>query len=291
MMKTMGVIRWLCLWAMLGCVACGGSSLSNAYGGHAQEQAPSPAMAESMDARAMEPPADYDHDRVGDMDDMSDGMLAPDGAKLAMAQTGAAPPPPPGQSAPPTVGKPPKKLETAAGPMLIYTANFTVAIFEVDDGLRRVEKIARDLGGFLARRDDATITIRVPVAEFDAAVSRIEGIGDVLHRNISSEDVTEEFRDLGLQLKNLRALRDRLAKLLDRAETVEDAIKVERELGRVSGQIDRIEGRMKFLGDRAAMSTLTVEFHLRATDLAGPGEFQLPIGWLHELGLGRLLSL
>lgn len=295
MTKIMGVVQWLWLMGLLCLAACGGSYSSGAA--EAKKYEPSRASY-AMDA-PMEPEAD-DYGG-GDEDMLADDMDA-DGAMLAqlstdeyrgeMAGPGAAPPPPPApKSKLKSVGKPPEELKTATGPMLIYTAEFTLAIFEVDEGLKAVEKIARDLGGFLARRDDTSITVRIPVAEFDRAVKRVESVGDVLHRNVMSEDVTEEFRDLGIQLANLRAMRDRLAKLLDRAETVEDALKVERELGRVAGQIDRIEGRMKFLKDRAAMSTLTVSFQELPTDLSGPGEVRLPIGWLSELGLGRLLSL
>ena len=66
---------------------------------------------------------------------------------------------------------------------------------------------------------------------------------------------------------------------------------VERELGRVAGAIDRIEGRMKFLSDRARMSTITVEFTKKVSDSVSGRPVNLPIHWLHQMGLGRLLSL
>ncbi len=67
--------------------------------------------------------------------------------------------------------------------MLIYTAQVTMAVFEVNASLARVEAIGRELGGFLAKRDDHAITIRVPSERFDEAVRRVEGVGDMLHRN------------------------------------------------------------------------------------------------------------
>ncbi len=175
--------------------------------------------------------------------------------------------------------------------MLIYTAQITMAVFEVNTSLGRVEAIGRELGGFLAKRDDQSITIRVPAAVFQDAVKRIEGVGDMLHRNVVAEDVTEEFRDLEIRLKSARAVQARLTELLAKAVKVEESIAIERELDRVSGEIERIEGRIKFLKDRAAFSTITVRFEAKATEQVGNASVRLPVGWLNEINLPRLLRL
>jgi Domain of unknown function (DUF4349) len=209
-----------------------------------------------------------------------------------------APPPPPSPllaspETPATGAKQPTAGEVAAvrGPMLIYTAEITMAVFEVNAALARVEVLGREEGGFLSRRDDRSITIRVPAARFDDAVKRIEQMGDMLHRNVTAEDVTEEFRDLDVQLESARAVRNRLEQLLARAAKVEEAVQVERELDRVASEIDRIEGRMKFLKDRAAYSTITVSFQPQPKEELSRSPFRLPVPWLNDLGLGRLLSL
>ncbi len=176
-------------------------------------------------------------------------------------------------------------------PMLIYTADLTMAVFEVGASLSAIEQVAREVGGFLARRDDMSITIRVPSKSFDDAVKRVEKIGDMIHRNVSTEDVTEEFLDLEVRLKNARAIRERLEQLLAKATKVEESLLIERELGRVAGEIERIEGRMKYLRDRAAFSTITVRFQPRKTETDTPARVQVPVPWLSELGLGRLLNL
>jgi len=122
-------------------------------------------------------------------------------------------------------------------------------------------------------------------------VKQLEGIGDVLHRNVVAEDVSEEFHDLQIQLRNLQAMRERLVVLLGKANKVEEAIAVERELGRVAGEIDRIQGRLKFLADRAALSTITVRFEPRAPESIQKGPFVVPLPWLHDLGIDRLINL
>jgi hypothetical protein len=176
------------------------------------------------------------------------------------------------------------------GPMLIYSAQITMAVFEVNKGLANVEELGREMGGFLARRDDTAITIRVPVGRFPEAVKRIEKMGDMLHRNVTAEDVTEEFRDVEVRLKNSRAVRDRLEQLLQKAVKVEESVIIEKELARVTQEIEQMEGRIKFLKDRAAFSTITVTFEAHRQENVA-STFKLPVGWLGELGLGRLLSL
>ncbi|WP_437962644.1 DUF4349 domain-containing protein (plasmid) [Sorangium sp. So ce119] len=182
-------------------------------------------------------------------------------------------------------------VSASPAPLLIYTAQIAMAVFEVGASLGKVEALAQELGGFLARRDDRTITIRVPAARFDEALKRLEGLGDMLQRNVVAEDVTEEFLDLGIRIRNARAVRDRLEKLLDKAVKVEESIQLERELARVAGELERLEGRLKYLRDRVAFSTLTVSFQPRSTETITPSGPRLPIDWLNELGLSRLLNL
>jgi hypothetical protein len=190
-----------------------------------------------------------------------------------------------------------KKLEgdgTVAvmrAPMLVYTARVNMAVYEVKSSLAEVESLARSLGGFLARRNDQSITIRVPATRFDEAISRIEKLGDMLSRDVQVEDVTEEFHDTEIRLKNARAVRERLEQLLAKATKVEESIQIEKELERVAETIDRLEGRMKFLRDRAAFSTITVTFQPQSSAELGKRRFNLPVPWIYELGLGRLLSL
>jgi hypothetical protein len=173
--------------------------------------------------------------------------------------------------------------------MLAYTAEMTLAVFEVAKGLTAVEGIATAFGGYLAQRSDQQITVRVPRPRFAEAMARVEKLGDVLHRDVAAEDVTDEFVDLEMRLKNARAVRDRLMALLS-AAAVKDAMEVERELAKVTEDIERMEGRLKVLRDRIGFSTIAVSF--RAPNLAPVrGAPILPFGWLDTLGLASLLDV
>lgn len=280
----------LCLVTTLGVssAACGGAAYEKA--------APaSPGSAHAGVAREMRAQTAGDRDADG-IPDMKDEAPEPD--KMAMlgnaAPPPAAPPPPPGQPGSGTGGGGATTPATAQpgqreGQYLIYTAVLTMAVYQVDGALTSVEQIGRDVGGYLAVRQDRSITIRVPRARFDEAVKKIEGTGDVVHRDIQAQDVTDEFLDTEVRLKNARAMRDRLQELLQRAP-VKEALEIEKELGRITGEIEHMEGRLKLLKDKIAFSTITVNFDARAASLKTM-PIRLPFGWLPQLGLPSLLRL
>jgi hypothetical protein len=174
-------------------------------------------------------------------------------------------------------------------PLLIYTADLGLAVHQVTDKQDRVEALARDIGGFLASRTNDTIVIRVPAASFQDAMTQIQALGDVLSRNIQVQDVTEEFRDVETRIHTLEAMRRRLEELLRQANDVEAALAVEQQLERITVELERLRGRLRFLGNRVAFSTITVRFQERS-DTTEP-DFQLPFGWITVLGLQRLMSL
>jgi hypothetical protein len=176
-------------------------------------------------------------------------------------------------------------------PILIYTADYTMSVFEVAKSIESVESLAKEAGGYLSRKDDTSITIRVPAGKFKDVVIALDKIGDVLHRNVVSEDVTAEYHDLEVQLQNLVALRARFEKLLEKAQKVEEALQVERELGRITGEIERIKGRLKLLTELSQYSTITVSFQPRANSEVQEGPFLLPLPWVSNVGLRRLMAL
>jgi hypothetical protein len=172
---------------------------------------------------------------------------------------------------------------------IIRTADLTLAVVHVDRGLASVDAIAREVGGYLSLRTDQQVTIRVPRERFDEAMRRIEQLGDVLHRSVTAEDVTDEYVDLDMRLRNALVVRARLEKLLETA-AVRDAVEIEKELARVTEEIERIEGKLKLLGDRIAYSSITISF-----EPSPPQQIRnralLPFPWMNDVGLSPLLAL
>ncbi|HEX6767593.1 MAG TPA: DUF4349 domain-containing protein [Polyangiaceae bacterium] len=193
----------------------------------------------------------------------------------------------------PTPGIPPGSESASAPgrePLLIYAATMTLAVFGTRDAIAAVEELARSKGGYLVSRGDETVTIRVPAKAFQSTLGGVSKLGDELHREVNVRDVTEQFADFEIRLKNAEAVRARLEALLAKAGKVEDALAVERELERVTQTIEQLKGRMRLLSELIAYSTITVNFHARPQDQVG-SEVRLPFGWLGALGLPPLMNL
>ena len=119
-------------------------------------------------------------------------------------------------------------------------------------------------------------------------------MGRVLAEQRQAEDVTEEFVDLGIRIDNARKARDRLLEILQKAEKVEDILKVEAEVRRLTDEIERMEGRKKLLADQVAMATLQATFVAKVEPAPPPPprrSRQLsPFDWINETGPETLLE-
>jgi len=172
----------------------------------------------------------------------------------------------------------PGQLNTPArvDSLIIKTGDFTLLVDNVGSSIERVTAVATETGGFVVssnvwtqgNSDYATITIRLPVAQFEAAQSRLRGLAvDVLSESSSGQDVSEEYVDLESRLRNLEATATRIRAFLDEAKNVEEALDVNARLTEVESEIEQIKGRMSYLEDRAAFSTITVQLQQDAAPI------------------------
>lgn len=175
--------------------------------------------------------------------------------------------------------------------LLVYEATLTVGVYQVREAMDAVLAVARASGGHVIFRDDARVTFRVPRAKFESALASLDGVGDIVHRDIRAEDVGDQFRDLEVRLKNARAMRDRLEQLLTRANTVEDSLKIEHQLARITEEIERLSGAITLLSHRIDFSKITVVFDVRHHEKVAREAVRLPFPWLKSLGLSNLLKL
>jgi hypothetical protein len=169
---------------------------------------------------------------------------------------------------------------------VVYSAAFRVVVANVPGSIARVREMAEEFGGYMQEVSGGAITVRVPAAKFDDAVEFIEQVGHVVDRQVKAEDVTDQLRDLRAHLDNQEKLRQRYQALLEKAQKVEDALKIEAELARVTEELDKVKGMLRLLESQIAMSTLRVEFNAGGTPNTrgtGPG---LPFDWVNELGQG-----
>ena len=158
--------------------------------------------------------------------------------------------------------------------------------------LDRAIDIAESVGGFQSSRKDTSVELRVPAPRFREALKKLEALGQVTSRSVNAQDVSEEINDAEVRIANLKATQKRLQEFLAKAHNIPDTLTVERELERVALEIDKLEGRLRFLKTRASYSTITVNVAPRQrvpnTVAAGPAPrrvlvVELPIGWLDDL--------
>lgn len=152
---------------------------------------------------------------------------------------------------------------------IIKTADIKVEVGkeDVDDAVQDAIALAEQHGGFVLSttvdqddRSSATVAIRVPSQEFEAALGGLKDVGKLLSETVQGRDVSEEFIDLEARLRNLEGQEAVLLRLYDRAQTVADTIRIQREVQDVQLEIERHRGRLRFLEDRTSLSTIGIRF-------------------------------
>lgn len=204
--------------------------------------------------------------------------------------------------------------------MVIRTGRAVVEVDSLEPAVEAVRALAEDHGGYvsdtnlqLGRRQyrEATLELKVPSDSLDAVLEGLEPVGDLQSLGVSGQDVTEEFVDVQARLRNQRQLEERLLDLLEtRTGDLEDVLSVERELARVRQEIERFEGRIRYLRSRVEMSTLTVTLREPRPIASRPGQNPIvgavqqawrnfvntvagliaALGWLLPLALAGLLA-
>jgi hypothetical protein len=175
--------------------------------------------------------------------------------------------------------------------LLVYTAGITLAIFEVEETQEAILQHVVELGGYASHRDTYSITLRVPAETFQHVLEFIESAGDVLAMSWEAEEVSEQYRDLDIRLRNALDMRERLVALLERAETVPDVLAIEEQLRRLTLEIEQYRGQLRSLMDRVSFSTITIRFQQLQQSSVPTNEYLLPFGWLNTVGLEYLLAL
>ncbi|MBC8030560.1 MAG: DUF4349 domain-containing protein [Pyrinomonadaceae bacterium] len=159
---------------------------------------------------------------------------------------------------------------------IIRDGNLRLEVTAPADAQRKVTSIAESAGGFVVTSEakrhenadtsrqalEVTLVVRVPALQFGPVMDQIRAIGThVVQEKITGQDVTEEFIDLEARIKTQKALEGQFLEIMKRASKVEDALEVQRQIAEVRTEIEKLEGRKRFLGNRASLSTITVTLH------------------------------
>lgn len=148
---------------------------------------------------------------------------------------------------------------------IVKTGEITLQVTSVANASGRIRAMALELGGYVGGSQagtldqSATLTLRIPAARFDDALSRLHEIGDkVLVEATREEDVTSAVVDLEARLKNLETSEVQYRALMAKATKIEDILSVQSRLDDVQGQIEELSAQLKQLSNQADLATLTV---------------------------------
>ncbi|MCC7107677.1 MAG: DUF4349 domain-containing protein [Deltaproteobacteria bacterium] len=320
----------LCLAAVVGCASAGGSadgdtvsglfdeSGNESYGGSGYREAPGAAPsyagapmeeAEAMPAPVAMTTAD-DAPSRGAFDFLGeaiDGAFAKKNMPAPAPQAGSTPPPPPPppprpddpDAGKPAVDKPAEASEGGkpAKRQVIYTGSVQVMVTNVVESADKLQARVEELGGFMLNRqgntasNNVTLTVRSPAEHFHALVKELATFGQILNEQLAANDVTKQMFDLALRLETAERSRQRLLDLLKSATKMEEILQIENQVRRLTDEIERMKGELRFLADQVAFSTLTVSFFSNAPPpTPGPLRTRSRFEWINQVGVEQVLG-
>jgi len=161
----------------------------------------------------------------------------------------------------------------AADRRIIRNADITIEVPSTTDAQHRVTSIAEAHGGFVVTSEakqresndpaqrtlDIKLVVRVPSNQFGSAFDEIRKLaGNTPAEQVTSQDVTEDFIDLEARIKTQKALEVQFLEIMRQAHKIEDALEVQRQIAEVRTEIEKLEGRKRFLENRSSLSTINV---------------------------------
>lgn len=174
---------------------------------------------------------------------------------------------------------------------LIKTANLTLTVKDTEESLAELSAQVDDFGGYVqssstwVNSDDSVtgyLLVRVDVSNFEAFLEKVRSMATVVEsESISGQDVTSQYIDLQARLTNLEAEEAQYLTILQEATTVEELLMVSDYLSTVRGEIELIQGQLKYLTDQTDYSTVTVYFY-EEVSLAAPTSDWQPVVEMKE---------
>jgi hypothetical protein len=168
-----------------------------------------------------------------------------------------------------------QKAEVDLDQKLVKNAYVTLEMDDEDDfepAIRKMADLAKLHKGYVVDESKTGITFKVPTDKLDPVMVAVRELGEVTQQNITVSDVTGQYVDLQIRIDNLRRLRARLQELLVQGQTVTEVLEVEKELARVTRELEQLEGQMRLLQNQVGYATVRTSLE----ESVSPG----PIGWI-----------
>lgn len=153
-----------------------------------------------------------------------------------------------------------------------YSVSLSLSVKNPDSTNKSLEAIADEFDGYAQELGTYYSVIRVKSENLEQALIKVEALGKVQRKSVSGQDVTAQYLDFQIRLENAEKARTRYLELLEKAENVEAALLVEKELERLNGTIDMLKGQMNRMNHLTTYATITV----RISERVKPG----PLGYV-----------
>ena len=169
-------------------------------------------------------------------------------------------------------------IEVSQNTKIIKTANLRFATNDINESFDLIKKniikykaiVQNDNTGKDYNSIYRNITLRVPNIYFDSFIAELgKGVSYFDRKEISSQDVSEEFVDLQARLKAKQTLEKRYLELLSKANKVSEILEIEKELANIREEIEAKQGRLQYLQSRVSMSTIIIEMYTEKAEGTG----------------------
>ena len=164
---------------------------------------------------------------------------------------------------------------------LIRNAAVDLEIVAFDDGIQKITAFANEEKGYVVTTRSqkqangklkGEIVVKVLPENLDRFLQKIRGLGELKNQTLGTEDVTKAYFDTDARLKNARVMEQRLIDMLKtKTGKVSDLLQVEKELGRVREEIEKMQGELKYWDSQVQFATVTIS--LAEKDLEEPATF------------------
>lgn len=150
--------------------------------------------------------------------------------------------------------------------MIIHQARISTNVKDLKKAQHNMEQRVKDYGGYIVESNvylesDETssgkMIVRIPEKHFEMFLSEAEvEASKVLEKNVTGQDVTEQYVDISSRVKSKRAVEERLLAFMKDAEKTEDLLKISNDLAKVQEEIEVLVGKMKYLENQTSFSTI-----------------------------------
>jgi len=166
---------------------------------------------------------------------------------------------------------------------LIRNGEVELEIVSFDDAVQKITAVANEERGYIATTSSekqangklkGEIVVKVLPENLDHFLQKVRGIGELKNQMLGTEDVTKAYFDTDARLKNARVMEQRLIDMLKtKTGKVSDLLQVEKELGRVREEIEKMQGELKYWDSQVQFATVTIS--MSEKDMEEPAAFLL----------------